>query len=89
MDCTAVEEEEDLFVSVTKLWLVFICIIFGIIFGVCVAVIVVVCWIKVVKKVNVKLFILDHKINDTLILYCFVRGDVKSSIAFVVWLFVQ
>ena len=52
MDCTTVEEEEALFVSVTKFWLVFICIIFGIIVGVCVAIIVVVCWVKVIKKVN-------------------------------------
>ena len=46
------QPEIDIVVSVTRVWQVFLCLFFGIFVGICVTVIVYICWYKVFDKVS-------------------------------------
>lgn len=52
MDCTYLQDELDRVVNVTLPLHVFLCLVFGIFLGTCIVIILIVCWIKVFKKVS-------------------------------------
>ena len=52
MECIRVQPEVDVVEYVTRVWQVFLSLCFGIFVGVCVTVIVFVCWYKVFDKVS-------------------------------------
>ena len=52
MECIRIQPEVYTVLYVTRVWQVFLCLFFGIIVGVCVTIIVFVCWYKVFDKVS-------------------------------------